>query len=229
MDQETSIGGNRRAFEPTIWTLVLKARDENQLGALIECYWKPCYFYIRRKGHDVEGAKDLTQGFFAHLVERDALAHVNPSKGRFRSFLLACLDHFLADEHDRRMAKKRGVRPLSLDFDRAESELSVAKGETPEKAYRRKWALETMERALEVLEGEMGERFAALREYITGGPAGSLKDLAARLGTTETNVKIILHRARRSYGEILRVEVARTLEGPGEAEEEIKELFSALS
>ena len=81
MPQETSIGGDRRAFEPTAWTLVLMARDEKELGALVECYLKPCYFYIRRKGHDVEDAKDLTQAFFADFLERDALARVTKSKG----------------------------------------------------------------------------------------------------------------------------------------------------
>jgi RNA polymerase sigma-70 factor (ECF subfamily) len=223
------MGGYRRAFEPTVWTVVLRARDEKALGALVEHYWKPCYFYIRRKGHRVEDAKDLTQGFFTHLIKQDALAHVTKSKGRFRSFLLTCLDHFLGDERDRYMALKRGPKPLSLDFEGAETELGVSKEETPERAYRRKWALDIMDRALRKLEEEQGPRFEALQGYITAGRPKDLRALAARLGTTEGNVKVMLHRARARYGELLRCEIARTVEDPAEVEEELKELFAALS
>ena len=229
MPQETSIGGDRRAFEPTAWTLVLKARDEKELGALVECYWKPCYFYIRRKGHHIEGAKDLTQGFFLYILERDALAHVTKSKGRFRSFLLACLDHYLADERDRRQAKKRAGKTMPLDFAVAETELAFAKAEDPERSYRRKWAIGVMERALGALEREMGERFWALREYITAGQPSGLRELAEKLGLTESNVKVILHRARRRYAELVRAEIAGTVEEEGEVEAELKDLFEALS
>lgn len=229
MGRETSIGGARRDFAPTVWTVVLRARDRREFGALVERYWKPVYFYIRRRGHGVEDAKDLTQSFFADLLERDALASVTRSKGRFRSFLLACLSHFLSDEYDRRGAAKRARKLLSLDFEAAELELAAAAPETPEKAYRRQWAVEVVHRALGVLKDEMGPRFEALREYLSeGGAAQGLKGVAERLGLTEGNVKVILHRARRRYRELLRREVARTVQDPREIDEELSELFAAL-
>ena len=229
MPRETSIGGSKGAFQATSWTLVIQARDEKQLGILIEAYWKPCYFYIRRRGHPVEDSKDLTQGFFTDFLERDALAAVTRSKGRFRSFLLACLDHYLANEYDRRKAKKRAGKALSLDFEGAESQLAQAREESPERAYRRQWAMSIMERALDVLKKEMGPRFDALREFITAGQPGTVREVAERLGLTESNVKVIIHRSRRRYRDLLRAEVTRTLDNPKEADEELKELFEALS
>jgi len=227
--RETSIGGSRRAFEPTAWTVVFQARDGRGMSALVERYWKPCYFYIRRRGHDVEDSKDLTQGFFADLLEREALAAVTRSKGRFRSFLRACLDHYLSNEYDRRKARKRGGKVLPLDFAGAETQLAATKAESPDRAYRRQWAVGVLERALEALRGEMGPRFGALREYITAGQPGSLREVADRLGISEGNVKVILHRARRRYRELLRQEVGRTVETPAEVDDELRDLFSALS
>jgi len=229
MARETTMGGSRRGFEQTAWTVVLLARDKKQLGALVERYWKPCYFYIRRKGHDVEDAKDLTQAFFADFLERDALARVTKSKGRFRSFLLACMDHFLSNEYDRRKALKRGTRPLSLDFEGAEGLFAQSREETPERAYLRQWAVGHIERALAALKDEMGARFDTLREYITAGQPGALKDVAEKLGITEGNVKVIIHRARRRYRDLLKAEVARTVETRGEIDDELKELFAALT
>jgi RNA polymerase sigma-70 factor (ECF subfamily) len=228
MPRETSMGGDRRAFEPTAWTVILRARDQKEIGALVERYWKPCYFYIRRKGHDVEDAKDLTQAFFSDFIERDALARVTRSKGRFRSFLLACLDHYLSNEYDRRKAQKRGSRPLSLDFEGAENLFSQSPSQTPEHLYRRQWAVERIERSLQALKEEMGPRFDALREYITAGQPGTVKEVAERLKLSESNVKVIIHRSRRRYRELLRAEVARTVELKGEVDDELKELFSSL-
>jgi RNA polymerase sigma-70 factor (ECF subfamily) len=223
------MGGSRRGFEQTAWTIILKARDQKELGALVDRYWKPCYFYIRRKGHDVEDAKDLTQAFFTDFIQRDALAHVTKSKGKFRSFLLACLDHYLSNEYDRRKALKRGSKPLSLDFEGAEGLFAQSREETPERSYLRQWAVEQIERALAALKLEMGPRFDMLREYITAGQPGALREVAAKLGVTEGNVKVIIHRARRRYRDLLKIEIARTVESKGEVDEELKELFSALS
>jgi RNA polymerase sigma-70 factor (ECF subfamily) len=228
MVRETTMGGSRRGFEQTAWTVILRARDQKEMGALVDRYWKPCYFYIRRKGHDVEDAKDLAQSFFADFIQRDALAHVTKSKGRFRSFLLACLDHYLSNEYDRRKALKRGAKPLSLDFEGAEGLFAQSREETPERTYLRQWAIELIERALGALKLEMGPRFDALREYITAGQPGTLKEVAAKLGVTEGNVKVIIHRSRRRYRELLKLEIARTVESKGEIDEELKELFSAL-
>ena len=229
MARETTMGGSRRGFEQTAWTIILKARDQKEMGALVDRYWKPCYFYIRRKGHEVEDAKDLTQAFFTDFIQRDALAHVTKSKGKFRSFLLACLDHYLSNVYDRRKALKRGTKPLSLDFEGAEGLFAQSREETPERTYLRQWAIEQIERALAALKLEMGPRFDALREYITAGQPGTLREVAATLGVTEGNVKVIIHRARRRYRDLLKIEIARTVESKGEVDEELKELFSALS
>ncbi len=229
MSRETTMGGSKGRFRSTNWTLVLRARDEKELGALVELYWKPCYFYIRRKGHDVEDAKDLTQGFFTDFLERDALARVTRSKGRFRSFLLACLEHYLSNEYDRRKAKKRAAKLLSLDFDGAENLYAQSDAMDPERAYRRQWAVGVIDRALRTLKEEMGPRFDALREYITAGQPGSVREVAEKLSLTESNVKVIVHRARRRYRDLLRAEVGRTVETPGEAADELRELFAALS
>lgn len=230
MGRETSIGGTRGAFANTRWTVILKARDGKLLGDFLQNYWKPCYFYIRRKGQDVEDAKDLTQSFFLDFMERDALARVTKSKGRFRSYLLACLDHFLSNEYDRRKAQKRGAgRVFSIDFETIENIFARSDVDSPEKAFRRQWAIDHIERALKALKAEMGERFDALREYITAGQPGTLKEVAQKLGLSESNVKVIIHRARKRYRELLKEEVARTVERPGEVEEELLELFSALA
>lgn len=230
MGRETSIGGSRGGFGNTRWTVILRARDEKQLEDFLQNYWKPCYFYIRRKGQDIEDAKDLTQSFFLDFMERDALARVTKSKGRFRSYLLACLDHFLSNEYDRRKAQKRGAgRVFSIDFETIENIFARTDSDSPEKAYRRQWAIDHIERALLALKKEMGERFDTLREYITAGQPGTLKDVAAKLNLSESNVKVIIHRARKRYRELLKEEVARTVERPGEVEEELLELFSALA
>ena len=224
------MGGTRGAFGNTRWTLILRARDEKQLGEFLQNYWKPIYFYIRRKGQDVEDAKDLTQSFFLDFMERDALARVTRSKGRFRSYLLACLDHYLSNEYDRRKAQKRGAgRVFPIDVETAENIFARSDVDSPEKAFRRQWAIDHIERAMKALKAEMGERFDALREYITAGQPGTLKEVAEKLGLSESNVKVIIHRARKRYRELLKEEVARTVERPGEVEEELLELFSALA
>ena len=229
MPRETTMGGSKRGFDDTRWTVILQARDRKELGAFLEIYWKPCYFYIRRKGMAVEDAKDLTQAFFLDFLQRDALARVTRTKGRFRSYLLACLDHYLCNEHDRRKALKRGNgRVFSLDFDGAEALFQKAGDVPPEQAYLRQWAVEMLDRAARALKDEMGERFDALREYILAGQPGSIREVAERLGLSESNVKVIIHRARRRYRELLRQEVARTVERKADVDEELKELFGAI-
>jgi RNA polymerase sigma factor (sigma-70 family) len=229
MARETTMGGGGRTFGQTAWTVILQARDKKELGLLVERYWKPCYYYIRRKGHDVEDAKDLTQGFFGDFIERDALARVTKTKGKFRNFLLACLEHYLSNEYDRRKALKRGVKPLSLDFEGAEEMLTRAGEASPERTYQREWAVGLINRSLAALKVEMGPRFDALREYITAGQPGTLREVAEKLDLSESNVKVIIHRSRRRYRDLLKEEVARTVERKGEVDEELQELFAALA
>jgi RNA polymerase sigma factor (sigma-70 family) len=229
MPRETTLGGSRGSFRETRWTVILQARDRKELSAFLETYWKPCYFYIRRKGHDVEDAKDLTQAFFLDFLQRDALARVSRTKGRFRSYLLVCLDHYLCNEYDRRKALKRGQgRVFSLDFEGAEELFRRADDVPPERAYLRQWAVEMIDRATRALKAEMGARFDALREYILAGQPGSIREVAERLKLSESNVKVIIHRARKRYRELLKQEVARTVDRPSEVDEELRELFGAL-
>ncbi|HEV3029765.1 MAG TPA: sigma-70 family RNA polymerase sigma factor, partial [Planctomycetota bacterium] len=131
-DDDTGIGGARRAFQSTLWTVVLAAKDlsapdrRQALQTLIQTYWKPVYLFIRRRGNDREVSKDLAQGFFTALLERNFLQYVQRDRGKFRTFLLTALEHFMADERDRAQALKRGGgrASLSLDFASAETEIS---------------------------------------------------------------------------------------------------------
>ncbi len=226
--KETSLGGSRRTFEPTAWTVVLRARDRKEAGALIKRYWKPCYFFLRRRGIGVEDAKDLTQGFFAEFLERNALARVAPAKGKFRSFLLACLEHFLSNEYHRRRAKKRSAKLVPLDLAGAEEIYAQSREADPEAEFRRQWAFAVVDRAAEALRASMGERFELVRGFLLGGGEARLRDLAIEHGVSESNAKVILHRARKRFRDLLRQEVAETLEDPREAEDELRELLRAL-
>jgi RNA polymerase sigma-70 factor (ECF subfamily) len=154
---------------------------------------------------------------------------VTKTKGRFRSFLLACLDHYLSNEYDRRRAKKRSAKLVSLDFDVAENLYNQTKHETPERLFNRQWAVGVIEKALAALRREIGPRFDVLKEYITAGRPGSVREIAERLELTESNVKVIVHRARKRYRDLLKEEIARTVEKPQEVDDELKELFAALS
>lgn len=228
---ETSTGGAGRVFEPTRWTVVLAARDRRALDALIALYWKPCYFYIRRSGHDVEEAKDLTQGFFTEFVERDFLRGVSREKGRFRTYLLTTLKHFLVNERERAHAKKRGGgrAPLRLDFDAAETQYGrapVAK-ESVDRYFRRQWALAVLSRALDALARETDPRmFEALKPHLAGGPAYA--DTAQALGLSTTAVNNLIHKTRKRYRELLRAEVLPSVDDPERVEEELRDLLDAV-
>lgn len=223
-DGETEIGGQRRAFQRTAWTQILRARDgstttvKDVLDHLIELYWKPVYFHIRRKGHDVEDAKDLTQQYFALFMERGALLTVDPSKGKFRTFLLASLEHFLCDEYDRRKAKKR--QP-NLDFANAEPQFYE------DNTFERDWAMVVLDRAFIRLK-EQAPREAQVVEAQRAGKT-RYRELAMELGTTEANVKVLVHRGRSKLRAILVEELKETVSRPGEEEEELAALFRAFS
>ena len=188
------------------------------MGHLIEIYWKPVYFHIRRKGHDVEDAKDLTQQFFASFMERDALSAVDPAKGKFRTFILASLGHFLCDEYDRRKARKR--QPT---FDYAAAETQFYDDNT----FERDWAMAVLERAFLRLK-ELAPRQARIVEAQRAGRT-RYRDLALELGTAEANVKVLAHRGRIKLREILLDELRMTVSRPGQEREELKALFRAFS
>ena len=240
--KETSIGGSNRAFASTLWSVVLAARDADAPGRrdalqkLIESYWKPVYYFIRRKGADAEAAKDLAQGFFAALLERNFLQYVRKDRGRFRTFLLTALEHFLADEHDRAQALKRGGgrAAFSLDFAGAEREME-GPSDAPDRAFRRDWALRVLSRGLEALRASFDgagrkEEFEALRLHLAIGAEKppSYADLAARLGITEQDVANRVHRARAAYRESILELIRAYSETEEDARDELRELLSAF-
>ncbi len=233
------------AFVTTHWSVVLAAgRSDTTLAQaaleqLCRNYWQPLYAYVRRTGHAREEAEDLTQEFFARLLAQNAVARADPARGRFRSFLLVSLKHFLANEWEKSRAQKRGggARLLPLEFDTAETRCAqpVAPGDSPDRAYDRHWALALLEVVLGGLRREYRDAgredlFLGLKDTLSGG-RGEIpyRELAARLGLSEGAVKVAAHRLRQRYRELLRAEVANTVAQPGEVEEELKALFAALS
>jgi RNA polymerase sigma factor (sigma-70 family) len=241
---DTAIGGPRRGFESTLWTVVLAAKDpaskdrRDALQKLIETYWKPVYLFLRRKGNDREAAKDLAQGFFAALLERNFLQYVQRDRGKFRTFLLTALEHFMADEHDRAQALKRGGgrQAVSMDFAAAEAAMGAPASESPDRLFRRDWALRVLAQALEALRADFdaqgrASEFNLLRLHLTEGTRGapSGAELAKALGVTEGDARKRVHRARAEYREsILRV-IRTYTETEEDAREELAELLGAFS
>jgi RNA polymerase sigma factor (sigma-70 family) len=238
------VGGPQ--FGQTHWSVVLaaagkknKSQAAQSLERLCRVYWSPLYTYVRRQGKNPHDAQDLTQEFFATLLEKDFLAAVDPKKGRFRSFLLASLKHFLSNARDRARAQKRGggQTPLSLDFASAESGIvfQVADGQTPEKAFEKAWAMTLLEQALAQLRKEYVERgkhelFEQLKTTLTEGRSDvAYVELSSRLGVSEAAVKMAVVRLRQRYREVLRSEIAQTVSNQAEVEDELREVFRALS
>lgn len=231
-------------FAPTRWSVVLSARAPDcaqsrlALETLCRHYWAPLYAYVRRQGHSPHDAQDLTQEFFARLLRKNYLESVSPEKGRFRSFLLASLKHFLTNEWDRSQAQKRGGHYEMVSIDAA-VEASCANaftaGESAEHLFDRQWALTLLDRTMARLRKEYEEAgkmlvFEALRESLTADQ-GSLpySQIARTLDTTEGAIKVGVHRLRQRYRELLRAEIAETVAYPTTVEEELRALFSALS
>jgi len=228
----------------TQWSQVLAARDGSDtearaaLESLCQTYWQPLYAFIRHQGASPDEARDLTQGFFAEFLEKDFLAGVDPDKGRFRSFLLASLRHFLSHERDRSRALKRGggTLTLSLDTDVAEERYlhEPATGGTPEEVFERRWALTVLGRALATLRQEstgedQQQRFEVLKPYLTGEePRRPYREVGEELGITELAVRRAVHRLRRRYGQVLRDEISETVAGEDAIEDEVRHLLTAI-
>lgn len=244
-DRTRSMAGERDGlYSTTQWSLVVAAGNSQHpntreaLATLCESYWYPVYAQIRHRVHGVDVARDLTQGFFAQLLEKRSLRFADPHRGRFRSFLRSSVDHFLSHERDRAAALKRGgaKSPVSLDFDSAEAQyrLEPVRERGPDKLFELRWARATLGRVLERLGGEAqaagdGYRFQRLASLLTGRTPGvGYRDVAAELDMTESAVKVAVHRLRHRYGKLLRAEVARTVNDAEEVDEEIRYLFSAL-
>jgi RNA polymerase sigma-70 factor (ECF subfamily) len=232
-------------FATTHWSIVAAARDRatpearDALAALCSTYWYPLYAYIRRQGHTADQAQDLTQEFFARLLEKDFLGAVDPAKGKFRSFLLACCKHFLANERDRARALKRGGGrdPVSMDFEAAETRFSRESAHTlpPDKLFERRWALALLDQVLTRLRQEFHQAgkdllFERLKAFLAGTSksSASYPRVAEELGMSEGALKVAVHRLRRRYRELLREEIARTLDDPDQVDAEICDLFAIL-
>jgi DNA-directed RNA polymerase specialized sigma24 family protein len=230
VSNETSLGGAGSTFSETLWSTVIRAKDDGAaLGRLIERTWKPLYFYLRRKGRDVEAAKDQTQAFFSHLIEHRLMDRVVQGRGRFRGFLLAALEHFLANEYRGATAKKRGggTAPVTLDFSQAEAQYEPGLAETPESLYTRAWAVSVIDGALQDLRQDLGDRFDAVRDHLAARSVRpTYRETAANLGITEFDVANLLQKCRARLGELIVARVRDTVEGdPGE---EVSELLRAL-
>ncbi len=214
------------------------AESKQALTTLCEAYWYPLYAFVRRRGYQPEEAQDLTQEFIATLLEKDFLKAADRERGRFRSFLLASLKHFLAKEWRRASAQKRGgdMIHLSLDFKDGEARYGrePAHELTAEKIYERRWAMTLLEQAFARLRAEfVAAGKLALYENLTlyvGGDKATVpyRELAERLGMTEGSVKVAVHRLRRRCRDLLRAEIAETVASPKDVDEELRDLFRAL-
>jgi RNA polymerase sigma factor (sigma-70 family) len=243
-DQSDLPGFQGGRFASTHWSVVLaagqvKSPESNEaLAVLCRVYWYPLYAYARRCLDRPEDAQDLTQGFFAELLEKDFFHSVDPRRGRFRAYLLTAFKHYLAKERDRAAAQKRGGgrRPVPLDFQTGESRylLEPADHTTPEIIFERRWALTLLEQALAQLRQEFtnaGKQrlFVGLKESLAGdGSSRPYSQIAADLDMTELAVKVAVHRMRRRYQEIIRAVIAQTVVSPDEIDDELRDLFAAV-
>lgn len=231
-------------FTTTQWSRVQRAKggadtDARQaLEELCQTYWHPLYAFVRRQGYDPATAQDLTQAYFTELLAKDFLRAVDPSAGRFRSFLLASLKNFLSHERDRDRAVKRGggAHTFSLEAETAEMSLDTGLNDqlTPDQVFERQWALTVLERSLERLRNAAvgsgaEDNFERLKPYLTGedmrAPYG---DVASELGMTEGAVKTAVHRLRKSFGGMLRAEIAETVVDPVDIDDEIRHLLTVV-
>jgi RNA polymerase sigma-70 factor (ECF subfamily) len=232
------------SFTTTQWSLVLRAVDSQDpacreaLAILCQRYWPPVYRYIRHRGYDINAAEDLTQSFFAQLLEKRSLKAANPERGRFRSFLLASVKNFLSDSWDKERAKKRGGdrQFISLDFSDAEKfRHQPADEKTPEAVFEHQWANSVLAEVFsrlrqEALEGGALERFERLQGFLTGELEGTKQGQAAEeLGMSAKTLRVAIHRLRKRFGKLLREQVAQTVADPGQVDDEIRYLLTILN
>jgi len=231
------------AFTTTHWSVVLEAQGESPaaqeaLEKLCRTYWRPIYGFVRRQGVAPAEAEDLTQGFFASLLEHRNLNAVRQEQGRLRSYLLGALKYFLGEERRRGMAIKRGKGQRLIPFEELRAAervgLEPADPMTPELIYERRWASTVLERALNLLKDEYQRAgnatlFDWLKQLLPGEPdAPSQKDVAAQLGMTENAVRQAFHRFRQRYQSLLREEISNTVATPGDIEDELRHLIAVF-
>ena len=235
---------DRRGFVTTRWSIVVAAgastaASEEALATLCRTYWYALYAYVRRCGHDVEQAEDLVQGFFLRVLDRGILRHAQPERGRFRSFLLASLKHFMINEYERARAVKRGggVAPLALDITAAEGRYALEPKDAldPERLYERRWA-QTLLRQAHVrlrsacVRSGKARLYDQLEPFVSGDDEGvPYRDIASALGMTEGAARVAVHRLRRKFRDLLREEIAHTVDGDAQVEEELRFLRQTLA
>lgn len=230
-------------FRTTHWSVVLAATQSNSpqyqpaLSALCRTYWYPLYAFARRQGRNPQDAEDLTQGFFARLLAKDGLASVRPENGRFRSFLLTSLRNFLANDWDRNHAAKRGGTHSIISLEDQAGEDRYLREPfheaTPEKLFDQSWALTVIETALRRLRKKYADDgkvqiFEAIHSYLEDDGPQTYAQMAAQLNMTEGAVKMAVLRLRENFRANLRMEIAQTVDSPGEIDEELRHLFACL-
>ena len=236
---------NQGAFIATHWSLVRRAAEsssvsgEAALQQLCKSYWYPLYSYVRWQGHGPEEAKDLTQAFFARLLDKGYIAHANPQLGKFRTFLLTSLQRFLANEWKKLRAEKRGGRASFISWDEEETErlylAEQADGHSPEELFDKRWALTLLDQVLVRLQVEFSaagkvSHFERIKVLLWGDQAApSYSEVAAQMGLTEGALKVAVHRLRKRYRELLREEVTKTAASPEDVDEELRHLIAVIS
>lgn len=231
-------------FATTHWSVVLSASDGDSqragqaLERLCRTYWAPLYAFLRREGRTEADAQDLVQGFFASLLARQSFAGLDRERGKFRSFLLKSLKNFLANEHDRTRALKRGGGVTFVPWDEAAAENTFRSARTdsmsPDLAFEKSWALTLLNQVLDQLRQEYSGAgkaglFEELQVYLTGDKGDApCAETAARLNLGESALKMSIQRLRRRYGDLLRAEIAHTVSTPQEIDEEFRALFAAV-
>lgn len=244
-NEPTAATPPRPVFVTTRWSLVLSAgcAEEGQgqaaLTNLCQTYWYPLYAYVRGRGYVREDAQDLTQAFFARLLEKNWIASADREKGRFRTFLLTALKRFLCDEWDKARAQKRGGRVtlLPLEFETAETRWGrePASAElNPEQSFERRWVFALLDEVLKRLREEFAREgnaglFAELAPaLVDGGASLAYAEIGRKLGLSESAIKSAAHRLRQRYRTLLRSEIAETVASPAEVDEELRHLFAVL-
>ena len=239
-----SESSRHRPFVTTHWSLVVAAGDQastesrEALATLCKCYWYPLYAFVRRRGFQPAEAQDLTQAFFAQLLEKGALSAADPTRGKFRSFLLASLNHFLANQQRAQQAEKRGggttIHSLNMDDGEQRYGMEPADHVTPDQVFQRQWAMTLLSRAIGNLRDEYEQSnrlhvFEALKSYL-GGETSRVpyREIAVQLDATEGAIKVAVHRLRKRCRELLRQEIAQTVNSADEIDDELQSLFQAI-
>lgn len=232
-----------RVFATTSWSMVVQAATAESpessfaLADLCEAYWYPLYSFVRRKGYNREEAEDLTQSFFSELLDKKQLRVADQQRGRFRTFLLAALEHFVSKQWRAKNTLKRGggSTTIPFDFQTADEQYSNEPFHewTPQKIFERNWALAILSKTLDGVrkqysESGKTEQFEELKVYLGDSSNVTYKSMAEKLDTTEGAIKVAVHRLRVRYGEQLRIQIARTVEFTSDVNQELQSLMQAL-